>query len=76
MGAASAGKPAVMSIAGPMMTGRHRGNRLGACTDCRRFWAMFRAGQVDAAEISQVEGRLATTAGTPAPSWAPPAPWR
>ena len=76
MGAASAGKPAVMSIAGPMMTGRHRGNRLGACTDCRRFWAMFRAGQVDAAEISQVDVRLATAAGTPAPSWAPPAPWR
>jgi dihydroxy-acid dehydratase len=46
------------------MTGRHRGERLGACTDCRRFWARYRAGEVDAAEISQVEGQLAVTAGT------------
>jgi dihydroxy-acid dehydratase len=64
MGAVSAARPAVMLIGGPMMTGRHRGERLGACTDCRRFWASFRAGKVDAEEISVVEGRLATTAGT------------
>jgi dihydroxy-acid dehydratase len=64
MGAVSAGRPAVMLVAGPMMTGRHRGERLGACTDCRRFWARYRAGEVDAAEISQVEGQLAVTAGT------------
>jgi dihydroxy-acid dehydratase len=60
----SAGRPAIMLIAGPMMTGRHRGERLGACTDCRRFWARYRAGDVDAEEISQVEGQLAVTAGT------------
>jgi dihydroxy-acid dehydratase len=47
-----------------MMTGRHKGERLGACTDCRRFWAKFRAGEVDREEIDQVEGRLAVTAGT------------
>jgi dihydroxy-acid dehydratase len=64
MGAVSANKPAVMLIGGPMMTGRHRGERLGACTDCRRFWAQYRAGNIDAREISTVEGRLATTAGT------------
>jgi dihydroxy-acid dehydratase len=64
MGAVSAGKPAIALIAGPMMTGRHRGERLGACTDCRRFWAQYRAGSIDAKEISEVEGRLATTAGT------------
>src|SRR4030081_1183494 len=64
MGAVSAGRPAIMLVAGPMMTGRHRGERLGACTDCRRFWARYRAGEVDAAEISQVEGQLAVTAGT------------
>src|SRR5260221_9532338 len=66
MGAVSAGKPAVMLVGGPMMTGRHRGERLGACTDCRRFWAQYRAGKVDDSEISEVEGKLATTAGT---SW-------
>jgi len=64
MGAVSAGVPAIMLVAGPMMTGRHRGERLGACTDCRRFWARYRAGEVVEAEISQVEGRLAVTAGT------------
>jgi dihydroxy-acid dehydratase len=64
MGAVSAGKPTIMLVAGPMMTGRHRGERLGACTDCRRFWAQYRAGKIDDHEISEVEGKLATTAGT------------
>jgi dihydroxy-acid dehydratase len=64
MGAVSAGRPAIMLIGGPMMTGRHRGERLGACTDCRRFWARYRAGDIDAEEISEVEGQLAVTAGT------------
>ncbi len=64
MGAASADVPAIQLVTGPMMTGRHRGERLGACTDCRRFWGSFRAGKTTAIEIEQVEGRLATTAGT------------
>jgi dihydroxy-acid dehydratase len=64
MGAVSAGRPAVMLVAGPMMTGRHRGERLGACTDCRRFWARHRAGEVSVDEIAEVEGNLAVTAGT------------
>jgi dihydroxy-acid dehydratase len=64
MGAVSANRPAVMLIGGPMMTGRHHGERLGACTDCRRFWAQYRAGKVDTKEINEVENNLATTAGT------------
>jgi dihydroxy-acid dehydratase len=64
MGAISAGRPAIMLVAGPMLTGHHRGERLGACTDCRRFWARYRAGEVDDGEISEVEGQLAVTAGT------------
>jgi dihydroxy-acid dehydratase len=64
MGAVSAGRPAILLVAGPMMTGRHHGERLGACTDCRRFWARYRAGEIAEAEIAQVEGRLAVTAGT------------
>ncbi|MFZ0374793.1 MAG: dihydroxy-acid dehydratase [Xanthobacteraceae bacterium] len=64
MGAVSADRPAIALVAGPMMTGRYRGERLGACTDCRRFWARYRAGDIDAEEISQVEGQLAVTAGT------------
>ena len=50
MGAASAGRPAIQLVTGPMMTGHYRGERLGACTDCRRFWARFRAGEIDAAD--------------------------
>ena len=64
MGCVSAAKPAVMLIGGPMMTGRYHGERLGACTDCRRFWAMYRAGKVSDEEINVVESRLATTAGS------------
>jgi dihydroxy-acid dehydratase len=64
MGAISANRPAIGLVAGPMMTSRWHGERLGACTDCRRFWAKFRAGEIDSAEIHEVEGNLATTAGT------------
>jgi len=64
MGAASADVPAVQLLAGPMMPTSFRGERLGACTDCRRFWAMHRAGKVDEEGIEEVEGNLATTAGT------------
>jgi dihydroxy-acid dehydratase len=64
MGALSAGLPAVQLVVGPMMTGRYRGERLGACTDCRRFWARYRSGEVSADEISAVEDTLAVTAGT------------
>src|SRR5499425_777559 len=64
MGAASAGIPAIQLVAGPMMTGRWEGERLGACTDCRRFWGRYRAGQLSKDEIDGVESRLATTAGT------------
>jgi dihydroxy-acid dehydratase len=64
MGAASADLPAIQLVSGPMSTGRHRGERLGACTDCRRFWAKYRAGEIDSEEIDVVEQRLASTAGT------------
>jgi dihydroxy-acid dehydratase len=64
MGALSANRPAIGLVAGPMLTSRWQGERLGACTDCRRFWAKFRAGEVSAAEIGEIEGNLATTAGT------------
>jgi dihydroxy-acid dehydratase len=64
MGAVSANRPAIGLVAGPMMTSRWHGERLGACTDCRRFWAKYRAGEVGADEIYEIEANLATTAGT------------
>src|SRR5215213_7494045 len=64
MGAASANVPAIQLVTGPMSTGRHKGQRLGACTDCRLFWGKYRAGSVDSDEIKAVEGRLSVTQGT------------
>jgi dihydroxy-acid dehydratase len=64
MGGLSAGRPAIQQIVGPMMTNRYHGERLGACTDCRRFWAQFRAGKLTQPEIDAIESGLATTAGT------------
>src|SRR5438876_4659515 len=64
MGAASADLPAVQLLAGPMMPTSFHGERLGACTDCRRYWALHRAGKVDSQEIEIIESNLATTAGT------------
>ena len=64
MAAASASVPAIHLVAGPMLAGDWRGERLGACTDCRRYWAQHRAGALDAEEIAAVEQSLCPTAGT------------
>lgn len=64
MGAASADVPAILTVTGPMITGSHRGERLGACTDCRRFWGQHRAGTVDAVEIEEIGDKLAPGPGT------------
>jgi dihydroxy-acid dehydratase len=64
MGAASAGIPAIQLITGSMLTGSHRGERVGACTDCRRYWGKFRAGEVDADEIAAVNEQLVASVGT------------
>ena len=64
MAAASADIPAIQLITGPMLVGHHKGEVLGACTDCRRLWAQHRAGEIDEAEIEAVSERLAPTQGT------------
>ena len=64
MGAASADLPAVQLVTGPMLAMPWHGERLGACTDCRRFWGKYRAGSISSDEINEIEGNLATTAGT------------
>jgi dihydroxy-acid dehydratase len=64
MGAASADVPAILLVTGPMMAGSWRGERVGACTDCRRFWARYRAGDIGEADIAGVESELAPTVGT------------
>jgi dihydroxy-acid dehydratase len=64
MGAASANVPAILMVTGPMLTSMHHGERLGACTDCRRFWARYRASELDEREINEVNAKLCPTAGT------------
>jgi dihydroxy-acid dehydratase len=64
MGAASAGLPAIVLPTGSMLTGSHRGERVGACTDCRRYWARHRAGEVDEAGIAAVNEELVPSVGT------------
>ncbi|GAB6852248.1 dihydroxy-acid dehydratase [Paraburkholderia sp. A1RI_3L] len=64
MGAAVAGVPAIQLVTGAMLTGSHRGQRVGACTDCRRFWASFRGQEIDAHEIDEVNSQLVATVGT------------
>lgn len=64
MAAASSDIPAVFLPTGPMATGHHKGERLGACTDCRRFWGRYRAGEIDEAEINEVNNRLVSSVGT------------
>ena len=47
-----------------MLATPFQGERLSACTDCRRYWAQYRAGNVTPERIGEIEGRLAITAGT------------
>jgi dihydroxy-acid dehydratase len=64
MGAASAGVPAILLVSGPMLAGSWRGERLGACTDCRRFWGRYRAGELSDEQINEVNSELAPTIGS------------
>ena len=64
MAAVSADLPTVVIPVGPMVVGHHKGEVLGACTDCRRLWGKFRAGEIDEDEIEAVNGRLAPSVGT------------
>ncbi|NCX40276.1 MAG: dihydroxy-acid dehydratase [Burkholderiaceae bacterium] len=64
MAAASLDVPVLSIPTGPMLTTLHQGDRLGACTDCRRYWGKFRAGEIDQAEIDEINGKLAPTTGT------------
>jgi len=64
MAAISADLPTAVIPVGPMVVGHHKGEVLGACTDCRRLWAKYRAGEIDDQEIEAVNGRLAPSVGT------------
>lgn len=64
MGAISADLPAIVLPVGPMLAGRFEGTQLGACTDCRRLWASFRAGSISEHDLNRAHDQLMPTAGT------------
>jgi dihydroxy-acid dehydratase len=64
MGAVSANVPAIVIPVGSMLAGRHEGARLGACTDCRRLWAAYRAGSLDQENLDRAHDQLMPTSGT------------
>jgi len=64
MAAASADTPGLLVVTGPMLTGTWRGERLGACTDCRRFWSSHRAGELSASDVEAIQDSICPTAGT------------
>jgi len=64
MGAISANVPAIQLVTGSMLTGSYRGERVGACTDCRRFWAAFRGDEINREEVEEVNNKLVASVGT------------
>ena len=64
MAIASVDLPAIVLPTGPMLVGHYKGEVFGACTDCRRFWAQHRAGNIDASETELISGRLCPSVGT------------
>ena len=64
MGGISANKPVLPLVTGPMIPGSHRGQRLGACTDCRSNWAAYRAGSIDMEDIGNLNEELAPSVGS------------
>ena len=69
MGAASADLPAIVLTGGPQLKGNWKGEELGSCTDCRRYWAELRAGTITQAEYDSMDWAIIVHQAT-AWSWA------
>ncbi|MDE3195607.1 MAG: dihydroxy-acid dehydratase [Acidobacteriota bacterium] len=63
MGAASADIPAIVVTGGPMLSGQWRNRKLGAGTDGRKLFDLYRTGKITDEEWCQIEGGLARSAG-------------
>jgi L-arabonate dehydrase len=63
MGAASADLPAIMVTGGPQLKGNWRGEELGSCTDCRRYWSELRAGTITQSDYDSMEGAIYRSPG-------------
>jgi dihydroxy-acid dehydratase len=63
MGAASADLPAIVVTGGPMLSGQWRDRKLGAGTDGRKLFDLYRTGRLTEEEWSEIEGCIARSAG-------------
>ncbi|MEX0762485.1 MAG: IlvD/Edd family dehydratase [Dehalococcoidia bacterium] len=63
MGAASADLPAIVVTGGPQLKGNWRGEELGSCTDCRRYWSELRAGNITQEQYDSMEGAIYRSPG-------------
>ena len=63
MGAASADVPAIIVTGGPQLKGNWKGEELGSCTDCRRYWAELRAGTITQSEYDSMEAAIYRSPG-------------
>jgi len=63
MGALSADVPAIVVTGGPQLKGNWRGQDLGSCTDCRRYWTELRAGRITQEEYDEMEAAIYRSPG-------------
>jgi dihydroxy-acid dehydratase len=63
MGCASADIPAIVVPGGPTLSGQWRDKKLGAGTDGRKLFDMYRTGKLSDEELCEIEGGLARSAG-------------
>jgi L-arabonate dehydrase len=63
MGAVSAGLPAIVCSGGPMLHGQWRDRKLGAGTDGRKLFDLFRKGDLTEEQWCEIEGGIARSAG-------------
>ena len=63
MGAASANIPSILVTSGPQLSGRWKTEPLGACTDCRRYEAEFKAGQINQQDWEEIQNSILRSPG-------------
>src|SRR5437870_5999532 len=63
MGAASADLPAIMVPGGPQLNGRWGDKQIGAGTDGRKLYDLYRMGRIDDEQLCEIEGGIYRSAG-------------
>src|SRR5689334_19594617 len=63
MGAASADLPAIVVTGGPQLSGRWGHQQIGAGTDGRKLFDLYRTGRIDDEQLCEIEGGIYRSAG-------------